>query len=567
MTIQDTSFHVDEVAGSDETGTGSIDQPYKSVLQVLQARGSDDAVVAKILVRKAEGEDYAAVSQAAVKKAKKRIDELAKKAKKQQDQPKQQQQQQQLTPEEAERLRIENSKSIKLVQDASLPAAKAIKIRDGTANRDIRVVIKGWAHNIRFQGKNMMFLVLRDGTGYLQCLLTGNLCKTYDAITLEQESSVTVYGVIKALPEGKTAPGNHELVVDYWEVFQAAPGGDDAFASRFNEESDPSTLMDQRHLVLRSETYSGIMKVRARALMAFRTHFDQMGYTEVTPPTLVQTQCEGGGTLFKFDYYGSEAYLTQSSQLYLETLLAPLGDVYCIAQSYRAERSKTRRHLSEYTHIECEFPFIEFEDLLQRIEAMVKGVVKFLLEDPVSGPIVRKLNPKFELPMDKPFKRMKYVEAIEWLNANGILHELEDGTKRPFEFGDDIPEAPERKMTDTIGEPIFLIEFPVEIKSFYMKKTKDDKRVTESVDLLMPGVGEITGGSMRISDLPELLEGYKREGIDPTPYYWYTDQRKYGGSNSGGFGLGLERVLAWVLDRFTIRDTTVYPRYVQRCTP
>jgi asparaginyl-tRNA synthetase len=194
-------------------------------------------------------------------------------------------------------------------------------------------------------------------------------------------------------------------------------------------------------------------------------------------------------------------------------------------QSFRAEKSLTRRHLSEYTHIEGELDFITFDDLLDHLETLICSVLKKLMSDPEIASIISKLNPSFQLP-SQPFLRMRYVDAIDWLNEHEILNE--DYTPpQKHAFGDDIAEAAERKMTDIINKPIFLTHFPVAIKAFYMQKDIDDPRVTESMDVLMPGVGEIVGGSMRMWDYEELLAAYKREGIDPEPYYWYTDQRRY----------------------------------------
>lgn len=313
-------------------------------------------------------------------------------------------------------------------------------------------------------------------------------------------------------------------------------------------------------------------------LRAFRDVYAKSDFLEVTPPCIVQTQVEGGATLFGFNYYGQNAYLTQSSQLYLETCLPALGNVFCVQESFRAENSHTRRHLSEYTHMEGEMAFVNFDELMTHIETLVCETVDALLADPVASGIIQQLNPGFKSPA-RPFRRISYKEAIQWLNEHGIQHPEEDkdgnnvldeaGKPKMVDHvvGDDIAEAAERQMTDIIGTPIFLHSFPTELKAFYMKRIPGDRGFTESCDLLMPNVGEIMGGSMRISDNEELLEAYKREGIDPKPYYWFTDQRKYGTCEHGGYGLGIERVLAWLANRFTVRECSLYPRWPGRATP
>jgi asparaginyl-tRNA synthetase len=556
-----SSVFICEQTGSDTSASGTDTSPFLTAVHALQSH--PDLTQPQLFIRKVSTDEYAPISAAAFKKSKKRVEELAKKARKQQEQMEKDAAVETTRKADEER-KLEEAKSIVLaIPEAS---AKTIKIRQGKETRGTRVKVSGWVHRIRTQGKDMRFIVLRDGTGFLQCVLTNVLCHTYDALTLTTESTVAMYGTIVALPEGKTAPDGHELVVDYWQVLHKAPGGTDAYASRLNEDSDPSVLLDNRHLVLRGETASAVLKCRASLLRAFRAHFDSNHYVEVTPPCMVQTQVEGGSTLFELTYYDQKAYLTQSSQLYLETCLPSLGNVYCLAESYRAEKSHTRRHLSEYTHLEGELAFIDFEDLLQAIEDLICDTVDHMLADPATAALIEQLNPGFKPPA-RPFLRMDYVDAIAWLKEHDVKKEEEDGTKRHYAFGDDIPEAPERFMTDTIGRPILLCRFPAEIKSFYMKRCKDDARVTESVDVLMPNVGEIVGGSMRISDMEELLKGYQREGIDPTPYYWFTDQRKYGSCEHGGYGLGVERFLAWLLDRKTVRDCCLYPRFPGRCLP
>lgn len=544
------TFYVNEATGSDESSAdGSQDKPFKTPAYAYFVNPES-----AILVFKEEA--YEAISPSALKKAKKGADGLAKKAEKSKKLA-----EQTAARDAEEAKKMEASKSIVIKEDESLPKSKYIKIRETTALRDSRVKVSGWIHRLRPQ-KGVVFIILRDGTGFLQAILTGDLANAYQTSTLTLETTVTLTGTVKKVPEGQSAPGGHELIVDYYEVVGLAPSGDEAFTNKVQENADPSILLDQRHLTLRGDTLSAVMKVRAKFLRFVRDVYDEEGLTEVTPPCMVQTQVEGGSTLFSFNYYGEEAYLTQSSQLYLETCVPALGDVYCIQESFRAERSHTRRHLSEYTHIEAELGFLTFEDMLEHIERVICGVVDKLLADPIAGPLIKQLNPDF-VPPTRPFKRMPYIEALDWLNEHGIPNE--DG--EAFKFGDDIAEAAERRMTDELNVPIFLTRFPLEIKSFYMKKCADDPRVTESVDVLMPNVGEITGGSMRIQELDELLAGLKREGIAPEPYYWFIDQRKYGAFPHGGYGLGTERLLAWLCNRFTVRECSLYPRFSGRCKP
>ncbi|KAL4901908.1 hypothetical protein BDW74DRAFT_67999 [Aspergillus multicolor] len=573
-----TSIYIDEDVGRDDsTATGSESAPYKTLIHAFVQH--DPSTGAQYLMRKSqteptgEGADPASklewkpATKSAIKKATNMLEQRKKKAAKEH----------QLAIREKEeadkrRLVLEEAKKVVIKEDTSLP--KPVRIRLDVTDPAIvnlgspesetpgtRVRVLGRVHRLRSQ-KDMIFLTLSDGYGYLQCVLTGDLVKTYDAMTLTLETSIALHGEMRAVPPKQHAPDNRELHVDFYTVIGRAAGDKEAITTRVAHDSDPQTLYNNRHLVLRGETASSVMKVRAATLKAFRQTFDELRMTEVTPPAMVQTQVEGGSTLFKFDYYGEDAYLTQSSQLYLETCIPSLGDVFCVCPSFRAEKSLTRRHLSEYTHIESELDFIQFTDLLDHLEAVICRVLEIVLADPVAKPIIDKLNPDFQMP-SRPFLRMKYSDAIEWLRE----HEIPNEEGKPHEFGDDIAEAAERKMTDIINRPIFLTHFPAEIKAFYMKKDPEDRRVTESVDVLMPGVGEIVGGSMRMDDWDELMAAYKHEGMDPSPYYWYTDQRKYGTSPHGGYGLGLERFLAWLCARYTVRDCSLYPRFTGRCTP
>ncbi|XP_075443173.1 asparagine--tRNA ligase, cytoplasmic isoform X2 [Ascaphus truei] len=548
--LQLGELYVSEREGDDACGDGTKEKPFKTVLKAMLTAGKEPFPTFYVDSQK-ENERWDVISKSQLKNIKKlwHREQMKNEAKDKR--------------EAEDNLRreknLEEAKKIIIQNDSSLPAPVTVKIRELEAYRGQRVKVFGWAHRLRRQGKTLMFIVLRDGTGFLQCVLSDDLCQCYNGLVLSTESTVAVYGTLNLVPDGKQAPGGHELACDYWELVGLAPAG--GADNLINEESDVDVQLNNRHMMLRGENMSKIFKVRSIVIQCFRSHFTERGYYEVTPPTLVQTQVEGGSTLFKMDYFGEEAFLTQSSQLYLETCIPALGDTFCIAQSYRAEQSRTRRHLAEYTHIEAECPFLTYEDLLDRLEDLVCDVVDRVLKSPVAN-FLHELHPEFK-PPKRPFRRMNYSDAIIWLKEHDV--KKDDGTY--YEFGEDIPEAPERLMTDAINEPILLCRFPAEIKSFYMQRCAEDKRLTESVDVLLPNVGEIVGGSMRIWDSEELLEGYKREEIDPAPYYWYTDQRKYGTCPHGGYGLGLERFLTWILNRHHIRDVCLYPRFVQRCKP
>jgi len=554
--VNEAEIYTSELRGSDESGEGTNKVPYKTILQAMRRHGKEpfptiyqdpkpDSDAAK------SGKKYEVVAKSQLKKITKLWAQEVRKAAEKEKRD--------AEAAEATRKRAEEAKKIVITEDKSLAPAVKIKINQGKDHREKRIKVYGWVHRLRRQGKAMMFLVLRDGTDYLQCVLSGELCQTYDAIMLTTEATVCLYGVIKVVPEGKEAPGGHELDVDYWELVGGAPAG--GADNILNAESHPDVQLDNRHILLRGENTSKVLKMRSVVMNCFRQHFFSRGYYEVTPPTIVQTQVEGGSTLFNLDYFGEPAYLTQSSQLYLETVIPSLGDVFCFAQSYRAEPSRTRRHVAEYTHLEAECPFIDFTDLLDRLEDLIVDVVDRVFQSPL-GHLVHELNPDFKKPQ-KPFRRMPYVEAIQWLKDND--YKKEDGTH--YEVGEDIPEAPERYMTDKIGEPIMLHSFPAHIKAFYMQKCKDNPEFTESVDILMPNVGEIVGGSMRMDNYEELMNAYKKEGLDAEAYYWYTDQRKFGTSPHGGYGLGLERFLCWMLNRYHIRDVCLYPRFIGRCKP
>lgn len=530
----DDTFYVDTDAGADDAAAdGSEAKPWKS-LAYAYIRNVDRPPARYLMRGSVTGADDAAArlawrepAKSAVKKAQGAVDVHRKKLAKQQ---------QAQAVEDARRQQrhdnLEVSRSIVLVEDASLPEAvkmtigdKGVALGDGAGRKGTRVRVSGRIHRLRAQ-KQATFITLVDGGGHLQCVLqAGDLTRTYDALTFAQGTSLTLYGEMREVPAGQQAPDGRELHVDYYRVIGAAPGDDEAMSNKVSaaqNQWDPQ-MLDNRHLVLRGDNASALMKLRAHVEWAFAKAYHDLKFVKVSPPALVQTQVEGGATLFTVPYYDETAYLTQSSQLYLETVLPSLGNVYCIEKSFRAEKSLTRRHLSEYTHVEAELDFVDFDDLLAHLEEIICRVIDTMLDDADMAALLGELNPGFSRP-SRPFMRIKYADAIEWLNKQEPPILNDEGN--PHVFGDDIAEVAERKMTDIIDRPILLTHFPVEIKAFYMKKDPSDPRVTESVDCLMPGVGEIVGGSMRMEGYDELLAAYDKQGIPAKDYYWYTDQRK-----------------------------------------
>ncbi|TGO64921.1 hypothetical protein BOTNAR_0083g00040 [Botryotinia narcissicola] len=576
-TLKTDTIYIDtDVGQDDQSATGAESKPYKSLAYAYiqhggseggkyQSRASTTGAVS------ADGDPAERLvwkdpAKAAIKKAQNALDAHKKKLVKQQQMAAAEKEK-----DDARLKTLEDSKKIVLTEDSSLPPAVKIKIMRKDIElgegekKGARVKVSGRIHRLREQ-KQATFITLVDGYGHLQCILQGDLTKTYDALTFAQGTSLTLYGEMRKVMAGQSAPDDRELIVDYYKVIGRSPSDADAITNKISHQQDQweSSMLDNRHLVLRGDTASSVMKVRSAVEWAFAKAYKEMYFTKISPPAFVQTQVEGGSTLFELDYYGEKTYLTQSSQLYLETGIPSLGNVYCIEKSFRAEKSLTRRHLSEYTHVEAELDFIDFDDLLDHLEEMISTVISTIMADPEIAGYIKELNPEFQAPA-RPFKRMRYSDAIDWLNAQDPPILNEEGN--PHVFGDDIAEAAERKMTDIINLPILLTHFPVEIKAFYMKKDPQDPRVTESVDVLMPGVGEIVGGSMRMEGYEELMAAYEREGISPKEYYWYTEQRKYGTSPHGGYGLGLERFIAWICKQHSVRTCCLYPRFMGRCKP
>ncbi|MFW9855722.1 MAG: asparagine--tRNA ligase [Candidatus Thorarchaeota archaeon] len=416
------------------------------------------------------------------------------------------------------------------------------------------VNVRGWLHHVRRQGK-LTFVVIRDHSGFVQAVIKPSSGEKAQAVAsrLTRETAVTVQASVK---EDVRAPYNGiELQIS--EINPVIQYASSDLENEIRPDSGPQVMLDKRHLVLRGERSANIMRLRDLVTRQIRTFFFSRDFIEVTPSTIVQTQVEGGSTLFAFNYFDQEAYLTQSSQLYLETVLPSLGNVFCVLPSFRAEKSRTRRHLTEYTHIEGEMPWFDFEDLLDFMEDLIIHVYETMQDNP----ILAQFN-TIEVP-SKPFEQVSYERAIDLLREYDIK-----GEEGEFlEHGDDITEAPERALVDSIGKPTYLTHFPTGMKPFYMKVNEKNPDVMNAADLLLPGVGEIIGASQREDEYSILLRRMKEEGLDPALYYWYLDQRKYGTVPHSGFGLGLERLVQTILNLDHIREACLYPRLINRATP
>lgn len=411
----------------------------------------------------------------------------------------------------------------------------------------------GWVLSSRQMGKKGLFLDLYAHYKTIKCVYFPEDGNTQ---LITAWSSVTVYGTVK---ENFTKDKfDFEFAVDKLEVHSNAP------SFPINKETQSFQKLELGHLYLRTPERMLFLRARSYLMKCFRDFFYSQDCTEISPPTFVGTQVEGGSTLFKLDYFGKEAFLTQSSQLYLESAVPVCMKSFCMVNSYRAEKSHTTRHLTEYLHVEAELADIKFDDLLNFIEDMVHTVstnfYKKFSEDIKAVYGDDFVFHKFE----KPFKRLKYKDAIEFLRSSG--YKKADGID--FELGDDIPDAAEVYLAEKYGNntPVFLTHFLTSSKPFYMKLAEDPE-YTESVDLLWPGLGETVGGSMRKESKEELVKSLKEEGLNLEDYTFYLDLAEFGAHSKGGFGLGFERLLMGLMRYKNVNSACLYPRFVTRCTP
>ena len=416
------------------------------------------------------------------------------------------------------------------------------------------VTLRGWVYHLRSSGK-VRFLVVRDGTGLAQgVLVKGSLpeeeFQQFDRLTLE--SSLVLEGRVKAEPR---APGGYELEVSRLHPLQIAQE-----YPLSPKEHGVGFLMDWRHLWLRSPRQQAILRVRDEVCRACRDFFHQRGFILVDTPILTPTSCEGTTSLFETDYLDKgKAYLSQSGQLYLEAAAMALGRVYCFGPTFRAEKSKTRRHLTEFWMVEAEAAFYTLEEVMGLAEDLVRFVVERVLarQEPQLRLLERDTGP-LEQVLAGPFPRLSYGEALERLKEQG----------KEVPWGEDLGGDEETVLSQMFSRPVLVHRYPREAKAFYMEPDPADQRLALCVDMLAPeGYGEIIGGSQRMHDLETLLASLAAHNLPREPLEWYLDLRRYGSVPHGGFGMGIERLVAWLCGLHHVRETIPFPRLIDRIYP
>jgi asparaginyl-tRNA synthetase len=420
------------------------------------------------------------------------------------------------------------------------------EVLDG-CHEDKKVAIRGWVYRKR-EGKKLIFLLVRDSTGFIQCTIKKGSPAWGEAERLTIESSLTLEGTAKA---DKRAPGGYEIAAESISII--------GLAELFPITKDQSEqfIRDVRHLWLRSRRMNLVMKIRADVLEFARDFFKSQDFTEISPPMFISAAVEGGSTLFGVKYFDQSLYLTQSSQLYLEILIYSLEKVYCIAPSFRAEKSRTIRHLTEYWHIEGEWPFADMHDLMRLEEELMAYICQQTAEKCKAeleelGVDVSKLAS-----VKTPFPKITYTEAVKLLHKKGAK----------LKWGADFGYEDEKTLADEFGKPFFVYDYPTVIKAFYCKTHRDHPDVAMSVDMLVPRIGEVSTGGAREDDKEVLIKRIREMDLKEEDYDWYLDLRRYGTVPHVGFGLGLERLLAWMLDLENVIDAIPFPRTTRRFYP
>jgi asparaginyl-tRNA synthetase len=424
-----------------------------------------------------------------------------------------------------------------------------VKIREVLDGRheNKKVAIRGWVYRKR-EGKTLIFLLVRDETGFIQCTAKKESPAWNEAERLTIESSLKLEGTAK--PD-KRAPGGYEISAITIEIIGLA----EIFP--ITKDQSEQFIRDLRHLWLRSRRMNLVMKIRDKVLQFTRDFFKSQDFTEVSPPMFISAAVEGGSTLFGLKYFDQNLYLTQSSQLYLEILIYSLEKVYCIAPSFRAEKSRTIRHLTEYWHMEGEWPFADMNDLMKFEEELMAYICQQTAEK--CKPELEELcvNVSKLASIKTPFPRITYAEAVEFLRKKGAK----------LKWGDDLGYEDEKTLAEKFGKPFFVYDYPTAIKAFYCKTHRDRPDVAMSVDMLVPRIGEISTGGVREDDKDALIKRIKAMGLKAEDYEWYLDLRRYGTVPHVGFGMGLERLLVWMLELENIIDAIPFPRTIRRFYP
>ncbi|PYX92956.1 MAG: asparagine--tRNA ligase [Acidobacteria bacterium] len=423
------------------------------------------------------------------------------------------------------------------------------------------VTIRGWLYNQRESGK-LLFPIFRDGSGTIQGVVPKNAVapEVFDAVKgLTQESSVIVEGKVRA---DKRAPGGYELDVVNVQVLQKVADSDPYPITP--KEHGVDFLMEHRHLWVRSLRQAAILRVRAEIIKAARDFFDEREFTLTDPPIITPAACEGTTTLFPVDYFEDQAYLTQSGQLYIEATAMALGKVYSFGPTFRAEKSKTRRHLTEFWMVEPEIAYATLDDLMDLAEGLISFVVKRCLDKrrvdlQTIGRDVSKLEK-----IVPPFPRITYDEAVKLLQEGHAKGELE--TK--FEWGGDLGSPDETYLSSKFEKPVMVHRYPASVKAFYMEPDPQRPELALCVDVLAPeGYGEIIGGSQRTASYDLLLKRIREHNLPEEAFKWYLDLRKYGSVPHSGFGMGIERAVAWICGLEHVRETIPFPRMLYRLYP
>ncbi|MGB8164215.1 MAG: asparagine--tRNA ligase [Nitrososphaeraceae archaeon] len=415
--------------------------------------------------------------------------------------------------------------------------------------------LRGWVYRIRKQKDKNFVLIRDDRGGVIQCVFPSNI-----GSDLTIESSLEVKGTV--LKDERAKEGGYEVRSEEIKVINIAPPD-----FPIGEFQSTELLLDNRHLAIRSRKMIAMSKIRATVLQAARQWFIDNDWIEVNVPTIVKSAVEGGSTLFSLKYYDYDAYLSQSAQLYLEALVFSLGPVWTLAPSFRAEKSRTVRHLAEFLHLEAESPWIEMDDLLRNQEKLLCGIVQEIILERSED--LKYLNVDLSAlnRIHEPFDRLKYDKAIEILQSMEIRVQ-EGETTRPVVWGDDLNIDSERAITREKKSPIFIVGYPLQVKPFYVKEDPLNLGVALSTDLLLPdGFGEVSSGGIREDNIENIRTRLKEQGLDLNSYSWYLDLRKYGSVPHGGFGIGIERLIRWIINSNDIKECVLFPRTMSRVMP